>query len=129
MIFKELYENVTHVQACGQDEFMSHVDTTVRALLARYDKEYVLLPKEVWIKHININDDLPVREEYFVAIRDNVLFLLTGNGDRFRQRGRRRIQDRVEKENAREEIQKRGLLRLRLVKMSAFSIGDLLEFD
>lgn len=82
MILKELYENVTHVQACSQDEFMSHVDTTVRALLARYDKEYVLLPKEVWIKHININDDLPVREEYFVAIRDNVLFLLTGNGDR-----------------------------------------------
>lgn len=82
MILKELYENVTHVQDTSQDAFMSHVDTTVRALMARYGEKYVLLPGTVWVKNVNIGADMPVYEEYFPAIRDNVLYLLTGNGDR-----------------------------------------------
>lgn len=82
MILKELYENVTHVQGTSQDVFMSHVDTTVRALMARYGEKYVLLPGTVWGKTVNIGTDMPVYEEYFPAIRDNVLYLLTGNGDR-----------------------------------------------
>ena len=83
MILKELYENVTQVEACGQDKFLSHVDTTVRALIARYGERYVLLPgNQAWIRVREIESEIPVYEAYFPAIRDNVLFMLTGNGDR-----------------------------------------------
>lgn len=82
MILKELYENVLQVQDCRQSAFLSHVDTTVRSLIARYGKKYVLLSGAEWVRTKNIEGEIPVAEEYFVPIRDNILYLLTGNPDR-----------------------------------------------
>lgn len=82
MIIKELYDKITLVNPCNQATFLSHYDTSVRAILARYNTKYVVLPGAVYLKPVNINDDSPVFEEYMNAIYDNILFLLTGNGDR-----------------------------------------------
>lgn len=82
MIAKELYESITLAAPCHQAEFLNNFDLTVRALLARYGPRYVLLPGAVYDKALGIEDEIPVLEFYYPAIRDNILYLLTGNGDR-----------------------------------------------
>lgn len=82
MIIKELYDKITLSSPCKQSEFLSHFDTSVRSILARYGARYVLLPGTVYMKPVNIEEDTPVFEEYMNALYDNILFLLTGSTDR-----------------------------------------------
>ena len=82
MIIKELYDKITLAHPCNQADFLTHYDTSVRAILARYGSRYVLLPGSEYVRPAGICDDSPVYEEYMNALYDNILFLLTGNGDR-----------------------------------------------
>lgn len=84
MIIKELYEKYTldGQGKGGQAVFMSHLDTTIRALMARYGAKYVVLRHQVYTRPISVEDEIPVHEEYFPAILDNILFLASGNPDR-----------------------------------------------
>lgn len=81
MIVKEVYDRVTLDTPCKQNEFLSHFDTSVRALIARYGKKYVILPHQLY-QRPSINEESPVYEEYFNAILDNIVYLLTANPDR-----------------------------------------------
>ena len=54
----------------------------MRAILARYGPKYVLIPGETYSRPAGLRADVPVYDEYMGAIYDNILFLLTGNGDR-----------------------------------------------
>lgn len=82
MIIQELYDKVTLTNPCRQADFLTHYDTSVRAIMARYDTRYVILPGTVYVRPTGLLDDSPVFEEYMNAIYDNILFLLTGNTDR-----------------------------------------------
>ena len=82
MIIKEMYEKVTMENPCGQAVFMSRLDTTVRSLIARYGKKYVVFRHQVYQRPVSVEDEIPVYEEYFPAILDNILFLTGGNPDR-----------------------------------------------
>lgn len=82
MIVKELYDRVTLDTPCPKNTFLSHFDTTVRALIARYGRKYVIFRHQVYQRPITVEEDTPVYEEYFNAILDNITFLLTGNADR-----------------------------------------------
>jgi hypothetical protein len=82
MIIKEMYEKVTMENPCGQAVFMSRLDTTVRSLIARYGKKYVVFRHQIYQRPVSVEDEIPVYEEYFPAILDNILFLTSGNSDR-----------------------------------------------
>lgn len=82
MIIKELYEKAVYAGKDGQSEFMSHLDTTVRSLIARYGAKYVILRNQVYQRPVSIEDKIPIYEEYFPAILDNIMFLSDGNVDR-----------------------------------------------
>ena len=82
MIVQEVYDKVTLSADCHQADFLTHFDTSVRAILAKYGSKYVLLPESQYTRPSGIYDTVPVYEEYMNAIVDNILFLLTGNPDR-----------------------------------------------
>lgn len=82
MIVQELYDKITLAHPCNQADFITHFDTSVRAILARYGTRYVLLPGENYVRPKGLQTDSPVFEEYMNALYDNILFLLTGNTDR-----------------------------------------------
>jgi len=82
MIVQELYDKITLANPCNQADFITHFDTSVRALIARYGTRYVVLPGAVYQRPSGLYDESPVFDEYMNAIYDNVLFLLTGNPDR-----------------------------------------------
>lgn len=82
MIIQELYDKITLAQPCHKADFLAHFDTSVKSILARYGAKYVLIPGAVYVRPAGIEDEAPVYEEYMGAIYDNILFLLTGNGDR-----------------------------------------------
>lgn len=82
MIIDEIYESVTQTSATSPAVFLSHLDTTVRALIARHGVKYVCLPGQSYTKPEGTHDDIPIYEEYFPAIADNIRYLITANGDR-----------------------------------------------
>lgn len=82
MILKELYDKVTLVNPCSKAAFLTHFDTSVRALIARYGKRYVVLRNAVYSKPVNDEEDVPIYDEYMVALYSNILYLLTQNPDR-----------------------------------------------
>lgn len=82
MIIDEIYESVTQTTATSPAVFLSHLDTTVRALIARHGVKYVCLPGHPYTKPEGTHDDIPIYDDYFPAIADNIRYLITANGDR-----------------------------------------------
>lgn len=82
MIIRDLYDKITLAHPCDQTDFITHYDTSVRAILARYGAKYVLIPGATYVRPAGLQNDSPVFEEYMNALYDNILFLLTGNTDR-----------------------------------------------
>lgn len=80
MTTKELYDRITAENPCGEPAFIRHLDMTVRTLENRYGKKYVYASS--YQKPLAINDDISVYDEYFSAIVDNILFLITKDSDR-----------------------------------------------
>lgn len=80
MTTKELYDRITAENPCGEPAFIRHLDSTVRALESRYGKKYVYA--SAYQKPLTIHDDISVYDEYFPAIVDNILFLITKDTDR-----------------------------------------------
>lgn len=81
MNIKSLYDTVVLRSPCSHNEFLTHLDTTVRTLSAQYGMSYVVKSGTYGIPRY-IDSDIPVYDEYYPAICDNILFLLTGDGDR-----------------------------------------------
>ena len=81
MNIKSLYDTVVLRSPCSHNEFLTHLDTTVRTLTAQFGMSYVIERGTYGIPRY-IESDIPVYEEYYPAICDNILFLLTGDGDR-----------------------------------------------
>lgn len=80
MYIKDIYETVLLTEPCPQPTFLSHLDTTVRSLIAKYGIRRVV-NDDAYIKPRDINGDLAVRDEYTGAVVSNILYLLTGNPD------------------------------------------------
>lgn len=82
MNVKDLYDAVKLRTSCSQNEFLTYFDQTVRTLIAEYHVSYVILRARIYGKPRTVNEDVPVYDEYYPAILNNVLFLLTGDVDR-----------------------------------------------
>lgn len=82
MNVKDLYDAVRLRTPCSQNEFLTHFDQTVRTLIAQYRVPYVVLKARIYGKPRSVGDDVPIYDEYYSAILNNVLFLLTGDIDR-----------------------------------------------
>ena len=81
MNIKSLYDTVVLEAPCSHNQFLTHLDTTVRTLIAQFGMNYVIERGTYGIPRY-IDSDIPVYEAYYPAICDNIRFLLTGNGDR-----------------------------------------------
>ena len=79
MNVKSLYDAVVLRAPCSHNRFLTHLDTTVRTLTAQYSMPYVVECGESYGFPRSVENDIPVYEEYFPAILDNILFLLTGD--------------------------------------------------
>lgn len=78
MNVKSLYESVTVRKPCSHSVFLSHLDMTVRTLIAHHKKNYVMCDNENWKIPVSINEDIPVYDEYYSAICNYILYALTG---------------------------------------------------
>lgn len=81
MNIKSIYDTVTLRQPCSHGQFLSHLDLTVRTLMSQFGMKYVISGESYGIPR-TVEDDIPVFDEYYTSIVDNILFLLTGDGDR-----------------------------------------------
>lgn len=75
-----IYDTCTHAVPMEQDKFLNHLDTTVRALMARYKPEYVC--RADYHTPTSTRDEIPVYDAYFTAVVDNILYLATGDAAR-----------------------------------------------
>ena len=82
MNVKDLYDMVKLRESCSQNEFLTYFDQTVRTLIGEYRAPYVVLTARIYSKPRTVNEDVPVYDEYYSAVLNNVLFLLTGDNDR-----------------------------------------------
>lgn len=80
MVTKEIFDRICAETPCGEPAFLRHLDTTVRFLESKYGKKFVYTT--AYQKPYSVNDDIPVYDEYFPAVVDNILFLLTKDTDR-----------------------------------------------
>jgi len=74
---KDIYDTVTQSSPCSQNEFLTHLDQTIRTLIANYRVQYVVLRGRIYGKPRTVNEDVPVYEAYFTPIVNNILYLLT----------------------------------------------------
>lgn len=81
MNIKSLYDTVVLRSPCSHNEFLTHLDTTVRTLSAQYGLSYVITSGTYGIPRY-VDSDIPVYDAYYPAICSNILFLLTGDADR-----------------------------------------------
>lgn len=81
MNIKSLYDTVVLRSPCSHNEFLTHLDTTVRTLSAQFGSSYVITSGTYGIPRY-IDSDIPVYDAYYPAICSNILFLLTGDADR-----------------------------------------------
>lgn len=77
MNVKSLYDTVVLTNPCSHNTFLTHVDTTIRSLISRYGMNYVCAGGYERAK--SVEDAVSVYDEYYSAILDNVLYLLTGD--------------------------------------------------
>lgn len=82
MNIKDLYDAVKREAPCTQDEFLTFLDQTVRTFIAKYKFEYVIYPKRTYAKPRRVDEEIPVYDEYYPALLNNVLFLITKDSDR-----------------------------------------------
>ena len=82
MNIKSIYDTVVLRSPCSHNQFLTHLDMTVRTLTAQYSMPYVVLGGKSYGFPRSVENDIPVHEEYYPAIVDNILFLLTGDTDR-----------------------------------------------
>lgn len=82
MNIKSIYDTVVLRSPCSHNQFLTHLDMTVRTLTAQYSMPYVVLGGKSYGFPRSVENDIPVHEEYYPAIVDNILFLLTGDADR-----------------------------------------------
>lgn len=82
MNVKAIYDTVTRTVSTTQGEFITYLDATVHTLTARYGFQYVIRHGKEYVKPPSVQTDIPVWDAYFMAIVDNVLYMLTGNSDR-----------------------------------------------
>ena len=81
MNIKSIYDTVTLRHPCSHNQFLTHLDLTLRTLMSQFGMKYVISGDSYCIPR-SIEDDIPVFDEYYAAAVDNILFLLTGDGDR-----------------------------------------------
>ncbi len=82
MNVKDLYETITTTAPTTQNTFFTHLDTTVRYLIGRYGMAYTIEKSFPYVKPDDLEDDIPLYDEYYPAVCDNILYLLTGDNDR-----------------------------------------------
>lgn len=82
MNVKDIYDTVKLQTSCSQNDFLTYLDQSVRTLITQYKEPYVVEKNGKYGKPTSVNADVPIYDEYYPAILNNVLFLLTGNTDR-----------------------------------------------
>lgn len=82
MNIKDIYDTVKLQVSCSQNDFLTYLDQSVRTLISRFKEPYVVEKGGKYGKPATVNTDIPIYEEYYPAVLNNILFLLTGNSDR-----------------------------------------------
>ena len=82
MDINEIYERVLITAPVDTNTFIIHLNTTIDELLNKYDDKYVLTPEAVSVHVTGMDDGLNVYDEYMTPITDNIIFLITGDGNR-----------------------------------------------
>ena len=72
-----IYDTCTHAVPMEQDAFLSRLDTTVRALMSRFQPHYVC--RDRYVTPTSVRDEIPVYDAYMPAVVDNILYLTTGD--------------------------------------------------
>ena len=76
---KSLYDTITLRSPCSHNKFLTYLDLTVRSLISQHKASYVIEGSKNYITPQSVNDDIPIHEEYYSAIINNIMFLLTGD--------------------------------------------------
>lgn len=79
MNIKSIYDTVTLTVPCDHNTFLTHLDRTIRTIAASYGDGYVFTENDKYISPRSVDADIPVENEYFPSICENIEFLLTGN--------------------------------------------------
>lgn len=81
MNIKDIYDTVTLSSDCSHNAFLTHLDSTINYLIAKYGVGRVIYAEE-YQKPQTIDADMPIYDEYKAAICDNILYLTTGDTNR-----------------------------------------------
>lgn len=76
MFIRDLYDNVITTTPITQPKFFTYLDTTVRSLQTKFKERFVFV-EPAYIKPRRLDCEIPVYDEYFNSLADNILFLAT----------------------------------------------------
>lgn len=83
MNIKHIYDAVKlNLPNCSQNEFLTALDQSVRTYIGAFKMPYVVVKGQTYGRPSSVDEDIPVYEEYFAALLNNVLFLISGDTDR-----------------------------------------------
>lgn len=83
MNIKHIYDAVRlSLPNCGQNEFLTALDQSVRTYIGAFKMPYVVMKGQTYGRPMSVNEDIPVYDEYFAALLNNVLFLISGDTNR-----------------------------------------------
>lgn len=82
MNLTNIYDAVTLTAPCTHNAFLTHFNASLMYLIAKYGLSYVIKSKKGYTKPESVYDDVPVYDDYAPAITDNIIYLITGNGER-----------------------------------------------
>ena len=79
MNIKSIYDTIVLRAPCSHNTFLTHLDMSIRSLITNYQGSYVITTGEGYVPPKSVNDDVQVYEEYYSAIINNIMYLLTGD--------------------------------------------------
>lgn len=81
MYVKDIFEAVQVDTPCSQPKFLSYLHSTVLFLISKYGEKYVI-GKSSYAKPVSLDTDIAVEEAYFMALVDNIAYMVSKNEDR-----------------------------------------------
>lgn len=81
MYIRDVFEVVQVDTPCSQPKFLSYLHGTVQFLISKYGKKYVI-GDAAYTKPASLEADIPVDEMYFMAVADNIAYMVSGNENR-----------------------------------------------
>ena len=84
MVIRTLFERVTRYAKTDTASFLDFYNDSVRWLATRYGEKYVMDEGKRGVgEALSLDETSDVRDEYFTAMMDNIIFLINGSQDRY----------------------------------------------